>query len=101
MKTEHIKVGKHLLTRFSAPQGFIVYRGVVIVHDNASERVVTLIDSLSLEERETLIAVEQHEGQVRFAWREYVPDRFAVGREVDWCGDSWSIDESFEAGAPE
>jgi hypothetical protein len=73
--------------------------------DEPDERVVTLIDSLPLEERKNLVAVEKHEGDVRFAWRYSVPTRFELERsvEVDSGGghsDSWVVDGAFEASAP-
>src|SRR5580658_271577 len=103
MTKEDIKVGERTLTSFSAPQGFVLYRGVVIlfdVHGERDERVVTLIDSLSPVERTNLVAVEKHEGEVRFAWRYSIPECFALNKQVNICGDSWWINEVFEVSAP-
>jgi hypothetical protein len=105
METKDIKVGDRTLTRFSAPFGFMLYRGVVILCDGSDEKVVGLIDSLAQEERNNLAAVEQHEGEVRLAWRYSVPKRFALGKSIqydytDGDSDTWIIDGAFEASAP-
>jgi hypothetical protein len=72
--------------------GFAIHRGVLIQWDEDHDhRVVLFIDELTDQERNCLVIVQEHEGQLSLVW-DSLPEELFTDVTVD--GDTWIVNHS-------
>lgn len=73
--------------------GFSIYRGVLVQWDeDHDERVLDFLDQTPSYVLDSLLVVQEHEGNIAFVWKGAVPKGYEAGecrRQV--CGDEWNI----------
>lgn len=58
-------------------RGLSVHHDVIVIWDeDADDRVLSVIDALPQQQRQQLIAIHEHEGNVCFYWGKHVPREF-------------------------
>lgn len=75
---------------------FSVYDGIVVAWDiDYDTRIISFIDSLSLNIKKELAICEEHEGALFLGWKTYIPEGYKEGQnEFNVEGDIWTVQES-------
>jgi hypothetical protein len=74
---------------------FSIYRGVLVLWtDRYDARVLTWIDELLPYDRELLVAVSAHKGEIEMAWAD---GRRRGGSSVEIEGDVWTVIQQWDA----
>lgn len=70
--------------------GYSIYRGVLVQWDeDHDDRVLRLLDELSVKIIEQLLVVQEHEGAVCFIWKGKTPRGYEEGADFIVKGDVW------------
>lgn len=93
-----VHASQHVDTVSQAPDGFSVYRGILIVSNHRDwfdTRVLDVIDDMDPDLRASLVSISAYKGMVSLVWRDLVP---AAYREEENLrvpdGDEWFITSS-------
>ncbi len=72
--------------------GYSVHYGVLVLWDEDRDpRIIRFLDDMPRPDRDLLLAVYEHEGELGLLWAVKVPFGYSVGSEVKVGNDYWRV----------